>query len=102
MEPLDTDLRGFVRVWNNHYIRKHPNRPHVVPGVPYILFHHPEQSSTEDCGEPIIPAVLEEMEELLGYTVDHSIYRRISLPRCWRSASPYSAVRSGMGANSPV
>ncbi|KAH6988799.1 hypothetical protein BKA56DRAFT_477300 [Ilyonectria sp. MPI-CAGE-AT-0026] len=67
MEPLDTDLRGFVRVWNNHYIRKQPNRPHVVPGVPYVLFHHPEQSSTEDYGEPIIPAVLEEMEELLGH-----------------------------------
>ncbi|KAH6954064.1 hypothetical protein BKA56DRAFT_603786, partial [Ilyonectria sp. MPI-CAGE-AT-0026] len=67
MEPLDTDLRGFVRVWNNHYIRKQSNRPHVIPGVPYVLYHHPEQSHAEDYREPIIPAVLEEMEELLGH-----------------------------------
>ena len=33
-------MRGFVRTWNIHLIRKQPNRPNSIPGRPYILYHH--------------------------------------------------------------
>lgn len=67
METLDADLREFVRIWNNHYIRKQSNRPHVIPGIPWTLFTHPELKGSEDYRQDLIPAVVDEMEALLGH-----------------------------------
>jgi hypothetical protein len=66
MHVLDQDLRRWIRTWNNHRIRSQSNRPHVIPGVPYTLFHHPDQFSTEDYSQPVPPDILSEMDSLLA------------------------------------
>jgi len=37
---LRTEMQSFTRTWNSHRIRKQPNRPNVVAGKPYVLYHH--------------------------------------------------------------
>lgn len=66
MNVLDKDLRRWIRTWNNHYIRRQSNRPHVIPGIPYVLFHDPGQFSTEDYGQPVPADILDEMDSILA------------------------------------
>jgi len=42
MPILRRILHRFVDQWNHHRIRKQKNRPHVIPGQPYVLFYYPE------------------------------------------------------------
>jgi hypothetical protein len=42
MPILRRILHRFVDQWNHHRIRPQKNRPHVVPGQPYVLFYYPE------------------------------------------------------------
>jgi hypothetical protein len=41
MPVLRIEITSFVRTWNNHSIRKQKNRPHSVPGKPYINYNYP-------------------------------------------------------------
>ena len=43
----------FVHLWNTHRIRKQPNRPHTVPGLPHVLYHYPQAYGVEDFGPPV-------------------------------------------------
>ncbi|KAL3496438.1 hypothetical protein BJX62DRAFT_222109 [Aspergillus germanicus] len=38
---LTLQIGSFVRTWNQHSIRKQPNRPHLVPGKPYMNYNFP-------------------------------------------------------------
>ncbi|KAL4864173.1 hypothetical protein BDV12DRAFT_205896 [Aspergillus spectabilis] len=42
MPVLRIEITSFVRLWNNHSIRKQPNRPYLVSGKPYINYNRPE------------------------------------------------------------
>jgi hypothetical protein len=41
MPLLRIQINSFIRTWNIHAIRKQKNRPHLVPGKPYILYNFP-------------------------------------------------------------
>jgi hypothetical protein len=41
MPLLWIQITSFVRVWNNHSIRKQPNRPHLIPGKPFMNYNYP-------------------------------------------------------------
>jgi len=49
MPRVRHDFAEFVRLWNSHSIRKQRNRPHVVPGKPYVLYHQPCPDTATDC-----------------------------------------------------
>lgn len=59
------EFTDFVRLWNGHYIRKQKQRPHVVPGKPWVLYNLPDPENTKDyrCTAP--EAVLEELIKII-------------------------------------
>lgn len=42
------EFSEFVRLWNAHPIRKQKERPHVVPGKPWVLYHLPDPDKIKD------------------------------------------------------
>jgi hypothetical protein len=38
---IQDEIYGFVRLWNAHTIRPQKQRPNVVSGKPFMLYHHP-------------------------------------------------------------
>ncbi|KAL4744613.1 hypothetical protein BDW72DRAFT_80335 [Aspergillus terricola var. indicus] len=38
---LRVQIPSFVRTWNHHRIRNQANRPHLVPGKPYMNYNFP-------------------------------------------------------------
>jgi hypothetical protein len=50
---LRQEMLEFVLNWNNHTIRKQPKRPYLIPGVPHLLYHYPEQKGGVQCGVPV-------------------------------------------------
>ncbi|KAF6803443.1 hypothetical protein CPLU01_16117 [Colletotrichum plurivorum] len=94
MEVLDRDLRQFVRVWNNHRIRKQKSRPHVIPGIPYVLFHHPDQTESRDYGQVLTPELANEMQALLGHEdFDLSVYLPYDIMALCRGIMEQAPVR---------
>lgn len=63
-------LTEFVHVWNHHKIRKQPNRPHVVSGIPHNLYYRPHRTGGIDCGtsypkdSPTIEAISNDLQGL--------------------------------------
>jgi hypothetical protein len=53
MPVIRYDFNAFVRTWNGHKIRKQKNRPHVVSGIPYVLYHMPNPDTAIDCRIPL-------------------------------------------------
>jgi hypothetical protein len=43
MPILRIQIASFVRTWNCHKIRKQPNRPHLVPGKPFMNYNFPPE-----------------------------------------------------------
>lgn len=39
---LRTELHAFAAEWNTHRIRKQRKRPNSIPGIPWMLYHHPK------------------------------------------------------------
>lgn len=44
MPILRTQVSSYVRTWNQHIIRKQPERPYVISGRPYMNYFHPEHT----------------------------------------------------------
>lgn len=42
MPILRKETHAFVRLWNNHKIRKQPNRPSVISGQPIKNYFYPD------------------------------------------------------------
>lgn len=47
------ELAEFVHVWNHHAVRRQPNRPHVIPGVPNLRYNYAEAQGRPSVGYPI-------------------------------------------------
>lgn len=62
MPILRREFADFVLMWNSHYIRKQSNRPHVVPGQPFVLYHQPEAHQATNFAEVIPQDRLEELQ----------------------------------------
>jgi len=45
MPMIREEVFQFVDVWNAHYIRKQPNRPSCVYGIPNKLYDYPIEGS---------------------------------------------------------
>lgn len=57
------ELLDFVHLWNNlHRIRKQKERPHVVSGIPQLLYNYPQTAGGEQCGIRVPPEVLHELQ----------------------------------------
>lgn len=65
---LREEIMEFVNLWNTHSIRKQSNRPHVVPGIPHVLYHYPHLSGGVQCGTYVDPELLKPaQEDLQGF-----------------------------------
>ncbi|KAH7040408.1 uncharacterized protein B0I36DRAFT_9943 [Microdochium trichocladiopsis] len=53
MPIIRSEFVQFVQTWNAHRIRKQPTRTHVIPGRPWSLFFHPEQTGAQDFRLPL-------------------------------------------------
>ncbi|QGI60781.1 hypothetical protein CEK27_004752 [Fusarium fujikuroi] len=67
MPIIRTELSEFVYIWNSHYIRKQRNRPHVLPGQPWVLYHQPEIRETRSYARPIPFDRLRPLKELFKH-----------------------------------
>jgi hypothetical protein len=67
-------LHRFVDQWNHHRIRRQKNRPHVVPGQPYVLFYYPE--TPQNFQQFISPDLLADFKaDIGGYDIDEYLPR---------------------------
>ena len=66
---IRTELLEFCELYNNSSrIRKQKNRPHVVPGIPTILYHYPQLNDGHHCGISVPREALQEAhQELEGF-----------------------------------
>jgi hypothetical protein len=48
MPVLRNEVANFVTTWNSHRIRRQRGRPNCVSGVPYQLYHYPQQQGAAD------------------------------------------------------
>jgi hypothetical protein len=53
MPMLRYEFYEFVRMWNGHHIRSQVRRPHVIPGVPFMLYNQPNPELYVDCRVPL-------------------------------------------------
>ena len=74
-----------------HTIRKQKERPHVVPGKPYMLFNYPK-GGVKNCGLEVDKDSLDEVEgqvedygEAGGLSDTHLLTNRIQI---WMNISP--------------
>ena len=65
MPILRRALACWVSQWNRHRIRRQHNRPHVIPGQPWKLYHYPPQS-VEDYRQPVRDEYLEGFKQDLS------------------------------------
>jgi hypothetical protein len=67
-------LHQFVDQWNHHRIRKQKNRPHVIPGQPFVLFYYPE--AVPNFRQPISPDHLADFKaDIGGHDIDEYLPR---------------------------
>jgi len=59
------ELEEFTHWWNNHSIRSQRDRPHVISGIPYLLYNYPQESGAVDCGVPIDRELLRPILDIL-------------------------------------
>lgn len=68
MPIIQEEAKQFVYQWNCHRIRKQPNRPYTVPGIPGVLYNYPEKSGGQQCGLPVDSQLLEPFQrDLQGF-----------------------------------
>lgn len=60
---IQDEAKQFVYQWNNHRIRKQPERPHTIPGIPGVLYNYPEKSGAEQCGLVVDSSLLEPFQQ---------------------------------------
>jgi len=65
MPVLRKSLTCWVSQWNRHRIRPQNNRPHVVPGQPWKLYHYPPQA-VDDYRQRVKPEFLEDFRHDLN------------------------------------
>jgi hypothetical protein len=53
------EIEGFVRLWNNHPIRRQPKRPNAVVGKPVWNYCH---ARVQHYGVPYDPNVLDQLQ----------------------------------------
>lgn len=53
MPIIRYEFTEFVRLWNSHHIRKQRNRPHVLSGKPWILYHMYDPNEATDYRIPL-------------------------------------------------
>ena len=71
MPILRAEVQEFVRLWNHHRIRKQRDRPHVVAGIPHMLYHHPNETGGEQCGSSFNSELLRPIQDdLRGFNMD--------------------------------
>jgi hypothetical protein len=74
MPILRQILQRFVDQWNHHRIRRQKNRPHVVPGQPYVLFYYPEVA--QNFQQIISPDLLADFKADIGaFDIDEYLPR---------------------------
>jgi hypothetical protein len=67
-------LHRFVEQWNHHRIRRQKNRPHVVPGQPYVLYYYPEVA--QNFQQVISPDHLADFKaDIGGFDIDEYLPR---------------------------
>jgi len=65
MPRIRSDFYKYVRVWNNHNIRKQSKRPHVISGTPEKLYHRPDTTVARDCKVTADPDRLRFLQDLI-------------------------------------
>lgn len=76
MPLIRDEIRNFIRLWNIHTIRKQKNRPYGVFGMPFFLYHCPEDKGAQDYGHLPDETLL---NELLAGLDDWGIYSMFSV-----------------------
>lgn len=68
------EIAAFVALWNDHTIRKQPERPYTVHGIPSKLYNYPEdaedgQEPGVQCGVPVnLEDIQDTIRELEGFS----------------------------------
>ena len=65
IDILRQEVLEFVQLWNTHRIRKQPKRPYLVPGIPFMLYHHPEDSDGQQSGVGVPEALLAPLQQMV-------------------------------------
>jgi hypothetical protein len=65
MPRIRKELFAFVDMWNTHDIRKQPNRPHVVPGQPIVLYEQLDRKDVQRFSVPLDRSRWQQIRDIL-------------------------------------